>query len=157
VHTSIVSALSKLSSPIAPSTSSNNQEEEGDHERHTAQESQQDQQEQIEIDRVFLIGGSQLYNQSLQSTAATTCSKEQPLVTRILLTRITHPLFPECDVHFPAPPHFTSSSPNVGATPEPAWRLASNEEMDEWVGWEVPRGEVEEKGVRYRFEMWVRR
>jgi dihydrofolate reductase len=29
--------------------------------------------------------------------------------------------------------------------------------MDEWVGWEVPRGEVEEKGVRYRFEMWVRR
>lgn len=36
------------------------------------------------------------------------------------------------------------------------WRRASHEDLREWVGFEVPEGIQEEKGVQYEFQMWVR-
>ncbi|BEI83870.1 hypothetical protein CcaverHIS002_0404740 [Cutaneotrichosporon cavernicola] len=81
--------------------------------------------------RVFLIGGATLYNAALPSH-----------VDRVLLTRVLERL--PCDV-------FLSDF-----TALPGWRLTSHDELRQWVGWEVPEGEVEEKGIRYRYEMWVK-
>ncbi|MCJ1385732.1 dihydrofolate reductase [Xylographa soralifera] len=36
------------------------------------------------------------------------------------------------------------------------WVQRSKEELDEWVGEEVPGGRREEKGVEWEFEMWER-
>lgn len=84
-----------------------------------------------ETHRAFLIGGAQLYNQALPVH-----------VDRILLTRVLKQI--DCDTFLA---DFTSDS---------AWRQASHDELCEWVGWDVPEGEVEEKGIKYRYEMWVR-
>ncbi|GMK59385.1 hypothetical protein CspeluHIS016_0704000 [Cutaneotrichosporon spelunceum] len=81
--------------------------------------------------RVFLIGGATLYNAALPQH-----------VDRVLLTRVLERL--PCDV-------FLSDF-----TALPGWRQASHDELKEWVGWDVPEGEVEEKGIRYRYEMWVK-
>lgn len=99
--------------------------------------------------RTFLIGGSQLYNQSLSLNSS---SSNEPVIDRLLLTRILHPTFPECDVFFPSP---SDHSSNLDFKSRP-WKQSSLEELRQWVGWDVEGGEVEEKGVRYRFEMWVR-
>ncbi|TXT07131.1 hypothetical protein VHUM_03301 [Vanrija humicola] len=81
--------------------------------------------------RTFLIGGAQLYNQSLPQH-----------VDRVLLTRVLESL--PCDAFLD---DFTADK---------RWRRAPHAELREWVGWEVPEGDVEEKGIRYRFEMWVK-
>ncbi|WOO85512.1 Dihydrofolate reductase [Vanrija pseudolonga] len=81
--------------------------------------------------RTFLIGGAQLYNQSLPEH-----------VDRVLLTRVLESL--PCDAFLD---DFTTDK---------RWRRAPHAELREWVGWEVPEGDVEEKGIRYRFEMWVK-
>lgn len=81
--------------------------------------------------RAFLIGGAQLYDQALPRYC-----------DRVLLTRVLDKI--ECDAFLA---HFTSDK---------SWRQASHKDLCEWVGWEVPEGEVEEKGTKYRFEMWVR-
>jgi dihydrofolate reductase len=88
------------------------------------------------VNRAFLMGGAQLYNLALQANP--------PLVDRVLLTRVLSEF--ECDVFL----HDFSAQTE-------AWKLASHVELCEWVGWEVPGGDVEEKGVKYRYEMWVRR
>jgi dihydrofolate reductase len=87
--------------------------------------------------RIFLIGGSQIYTQSLAPSSS-------PLVDRILLTRILDPSFDECDVFFP----------DIAGSG--GWRRTPHGELVEWVGWDVPEGTVREKGVEYRYEMWVR-
>jgi dihydrofolate reductase len=96
--------------------------------------------------RTFLIGGSQLYSLALDppppSPSASTTSPTQHLVDRILLTRVLTPF--ACDTFFT----------DFAATGN--WRQASHGELQEWVGGEVQPGEVEEKGVKYRFEMWIR-
>lgn len=84
--------------------------------------------------RAFLIGGSQLYNLSLQSTP--------PLVNRVLLTRVLSDF--ECDTYL-----YDFSNDNDGQ-----WLKASHEELCKWIGFEVQE-DNEEKGVRYRYEMWV--
>lgn len=89
--------------------------------------------------RIFLIGGSQIYTQCLESSAS------PPLVDRILMTRVLEPAFDECDVFLP----------DFAATG--AWRRTEHEELVRWVGWDVPGGVVKEKGVEYRYEMWVRK
>jgi len=38
-----------------------------------------------------------------------------------------------------------------------AWRQASHDELVKWTGFEVPGGIQEENGVKYEFQMWVRR
>jgi dihydrofolate reductase len=92
--------------------------------------------ERDKVHRAFLIGGAQLYNLALQASP--------PLVDRVLLTRVTTDF--ECDTFL----HDFSTQTDL-------WRLASHEELSEWVGWPVAQGDIEEKGVRYRYEMWVRR
>ncbi|KAK8847543.1 hypothetical protein IAR55_005401 [Kwoniella newhampshirensis] len=90
--------------------------------------------------RTFLIGGSQLYTTSLTSSP--------PLVNRVLLTRIISDQFNDrCDAFLEDFTSHTSEGKKL-------WRKCSIEELREWVGWEVQE-ENEEKGVRYRFEMWV--
>lgn len=37
------------------------------------------------------------------------------------------------------------------------WDRAPHKELSAWVGFEVPEGVQEEKGVKYEFQMWVRR
>lgn len=88
------------------------------------------------IGRAFLIGGAQLYALAL---------KGEVEVERMLVTRIkTH--F-EGDAFFPA---------------FEGWTRASHEELEGWVGFEVPRGDQEEvdknsgREVVYEFQMWVR-
>jgi dihydrofolate reductase len=39
---------------------------------------------------------------------------------------------------------------------EAGWKRSGQEEMDEWVGEEVPRGVQSENGTEYEFEMWER-
>ena len=66
-----------------------------------------------------------------------------PLAKRILLTRVLKPDFPNCDVFLP---EFQGDE---------RWKQASHEELEEWIGGDVPRGEQEEKGVKYVFQMWT--
>jgi dihydrofolate reductase len=100
--------------------------------------------------RTFLIGGSQLYSLALDPPSPSSSSSITPdptsptqhLVDRILLTRVLTPF--ACDT-------FLTDFAATGN-----WRQANHDELQEWVGGEVQPGEVEEKGVKYRFEMWVR-
>lgn len=100
------------------------------------------------LDKAFLIGGAQLYSHALHTP------HPSYKVDRVLLTRLESPGF-ECDVFVPELADLMSEGCN-------GWRRASDEEMDEWVGFEVEKGTVVEmdrtgKGeVRYRFEMWCR-
>jgi len=97
-------------------------------------------QETVPIHRTFIIGGATIYEEALKSL-------DQPtLVDRILLTRILSPEFEECNVFFPK---FSSDSAE--------WQQSSSQELQEWLGFEVPSGVQKEKGVEYEFQMWVRR
>ncbi|WVW78280.1 hypothetical protein I302_100233 [Kwoniella bestiolae CBS 10118] len=89
--------------------------------------------------RTFLIGGSQLYTTCITSTP--------PMVDRILLTRILEPAY-ECDAFLE---DFTSHTSQDG---KEVWKKASHAELEGWLGFKVDE-ENEEKGTRYRFEMWV--
>lgn len=91
------------------------------------------------MSKIFLIGGAQLYSEALTATP--------PLVDRVLLTRLTNEV--ECDTFLD---DFTSRSTDGG---NKVWRKASHLELEEYVGFEVKEGDVEEKGFQYRFEMWV--
>lgn len=71
------------------------------------------------------------------------------MVDRVLLTRITNEV--ECDTFLD---DFTSRRTS-GSGDAKMWRLASHKELEEYVGFDVQEGEVEEKGFKYRFEMWV--
>jgi len=85
--------------------------------------------------RVFVIGGARLYAAAL------------PLAERVLLTRITQPSFEECDVFMPD---------FIGGAEGGEWSRAPHEALCAWVGFEVPRGVEEERGVKYEYEMWIR-
>jgi dihydrofolate reductase len=85
--------------------------------------------------RAFLIGGSQLYNLSLTS--------QPPLVDRVLLTRILADDV-ECDTFL------------YDFTKEDKWVKASHGDLCGWIGFEVDEVN-EEKGIRYRYEMWTLR
>jgi dihydrofolate reductase len=85
--------------------------------------------------RVFVIGGARLYATAL------------PLAGRVLLTRITEPSFEECDVFMPD---------FIGGAGGGEWSRAPHEALCAWVGFEVPSGVEEERGVKYEYEMWIR-
>ena len=89
----------------------------------------------VEANRVFVIGGARLYAAAL------------PLAERVLLTRITEPSFEECDVFMPD---------FIGGAGGREWSRASHEALCAWVGFEVPGGVEEERGVKYEYEMWIR-
>lgn len=106
------------------------------------------------IHHSFIIGGATLYNESLALPPDPTTAA---FVDRVLLTRILEPAFGDCDVFMP---DFLTSQDESGAraAEEGAqWDRAPHEELSEWVGFEVPKGVQEEKGVKYEFQMWVRR
>jgi dihydrofolate reductase len=94
--------------------------------------------------KTFLIGGAQLYNLSLTSSP--------PLINRMLLTRVESADGSDiaCDTFLE---DFTTHTDEYG---KETWALASHKELEEYVGFEVQEGDIEEKGFRYRFEMWVR-
>lgn len=106
------------------------------------------------LNRTFLIGGAQLYNQSLSPSPSTSSSSQLPyLVNRVLLTRLLTE-YEGCDT-FLHP--FTEDS---------EWKRASHDELKDWAGWDVPEGvqkekdrmvKDEEKIVEYEFQMWVKR
>ncbi|KAK0208231.1 dihydrofolate reductase-like domain-containing protein [Desarmillaria ectypa] len=95
--------------------------------------------------RAFIIGGASLYSECLRLSP----SSIVPFVDRILLTRIISPSFDECDVFMP---NFLAET-NEGVL---VWKKATHDALKEWIGFEVPEGEQEEKGIRYEFQMWVR-
>jgi dihydrofolate reductase len=87
-----------------------------------------------EVKRAFIIGGAQIYEAALERKEA----------RRILLTRVLSDF--ECDTYFPV------QLDETGKTEE--WERKSKEELDKWVGEQVPEGVQEENGTRYVFEMW---
>lgn len=96
------------------------------------------------IDRVFIIGGATLYKETLELP-----SSSPSIVNRILLTRIISPAFDECDVFLP---DFGRTGDGSGRE----WSRSSHAELQAWVGFDVPEGVQEEKGVQYEFQMWTR-
>ena len=96
------------------------------------------------VDRIFVIGGATLYKETLELPPSTPA-----FVDRILLTRIISPSFEECDVFLP---DFRRNGEEV-VNP---WSRSSHAELQAWVGFDVPEGVQEEKGVRYEFQMWTR-
>jgi dihydrofolate reductase len=76
----------------------------------------------------------------------------EPVVNRVLLTRIVCPDFDDCDVFMP---NFLSEALEIDRVSF-EWRRASHEELQNWVGFDVATGIQEEKGVQYEFQMWVR-
>ena len=90
------------------------------------------------VGRVFVIGGAQVYGAALGLGE---------VARRVLLTRVRSPGF-ECDTFFPV--ELAEGEGSAG------WRRSGQEEMDRWVGEEVPRGVQREAGTEYEFEMWER-
>lgn len=100
----------------------------------------------IQIARVFIIGGAQLYNACLAL----------PQTDRILLTRVRSEF--DCDVFFPVdlPDQQHPESGEGGS----GWKRVATDEWAAWTG-EGDAGKVgaveSEKGVEFEFGMWVRR
>lgn len=88
-----------------------------------------------EIDRVFIIGGGQIYKASLELKEA----------RRILLTRILEDF--ECDTYFPV--ELKEDGTGKG------WRRTDTQALREWTGeGDNVEGVKEENGIKYIFEMW---
>lgn len=104
------------------------------------------QAEAQSLHRGFIIGGATLYTEALTLPVSST----EPYVDRVLLTRILTPEFAECDVFMP---DFLAEQRADG---ERIWSRSTHRDLQEWVGFDVPEGELEEKGVKYEFQMWVR-
>ena len=98
------------------------------------------------IHRWFVIGGASFYAEALALPPLAAGA----FVDRVLLTRILSPAF-DCDVFMPD--FLEGGSGGVGGR----WERASDEELSAWVGFDVPMGVQEERGVRYEFQMWTRR
>ncbi|KAK4055020.1 hypothetical protein OIO90_003361 [Microbotryomycetes sp. JL221] len=97
------------------------------------------------LHKTFLIGGAQLYNQVLSRPDSSEYSLE-----RILLTRVKTD-FEGCDAFLDDFERDTQ------------WQRSSHTELEQWVGFEVPKGDQVEKDriggteVTYEFQMWTRR
>lgn len=81
------------------------------------------------IDKIFIIGGAEIYAASLELKEA----------KRILLTRVEGEF--ECDAF-------------LKVDLENKWNRCEQDELNAWTGEEVPAGEQEENGTKYRFEMY---
>jgi dihydrofolate reductase len=95
--------------------------------------------------KVFVIGGAQIYG------AAVRLAEAQPtlaVVKRILLTRVMSDF--ECDAFFDLK---LSEGEEESAK---QWRRCAKQELDDWVGEDVPEGLQEENGTSYEFQMWER-
>ena len=94
---------------------------------------------QYTIEKIFIIGGGQIYKAALRLTG----------VKRILFTRILDDF--KCDTFFP----LNLRDDGQG---EQGWSRMEKEDLDRWVGENIPVGEQleGERGTRYIFEMWER-
>lgn len=102
----------------------------------------QQQQQQQKVGKVFVIGGGQIYGAALK------LPKE--VSRRILLTRVLSPEF-RCDTFFPL-----ELKEEGEASGSKEWVRKSKEELDQFVGEEVPEGLQVESGTEYEFQMWER-
>lgn len=82
--------------------------------------------------RVFVIGGAQMYNLAIQHAKC----------THILLTRVRSKV--DCDTYFPAI--------NDGH-----YRLASHQELEDYVQQPVPEGVQRHKELEYEFTLYIRK
>ncbi|UZJ54720.1 hypothetical protein CBS101457_004040 [Exobasidium rhododendri] len=118
------------------------------------------QQSYPHLSRTYLIGGAQLYTQAMEATP------KNAILDRLLITRIQDPSFDECDVFLP---EFRSSSQieedekgenegkaSTSQKTDSTWQRCSEANLDSFMGEEVEKGTIEEKGVRYRLQMWER-
>jgi len=85
------------------------------------------------VGRLFVIGGAEIYKTALGMKEA----------KRILLTRVLSEF--ECDTFFPL---------KLGDDADGEWKKRTKEELDKWVGENVPEGVQDENGVQYVFEMY---
>ncbi|QPC64836.1 hypothetical protein HYE67_007067 [Fusarium culmorum] len=83
-----------------------------------------------DINRVFVIGGAQIYDAALKL----------PEARRILLTSIERDF--DCDTFFPVD------------LKGGKWERKSREELQEWTGEEIEEDGQEEAGTKYEFQMW---
>jgi dihydrofolate reductase len=88
-----------------------------------------------DIGKVFVIGGAEIYKAAL----------EDMHTKRILLTRVLTDF--DCDTFFPV---------GLSDDGKGEWKKRSKQDLDRWVGEEVPGGVQEENGVEYVFEMYER-
>jgi dihydrofolate reductase len=88
--------------------------------------------------RVFVIGGAQLYNEALPRAET----------KRILLTRVLDDF--ECDTFFPV----NLGEDGEGQGKGGQWKRRTKAELDAWGGETVVEGVQEENGTKYVFEMW---
>jgi dihydrofolate reductase len=86
----------------------------------------------LEHGRVFVIGGAQMYNLAINNKD---CS-------HIVLTRVKSKV--NCDTFFPT-------------IEESQYRLASHQELEEYVESAVPEGIQKHKELEYEFTLFVRR
>ncbi|MCJ1438627.1 dihydrofolate reductase [Xylographa pallens] len=96
-------------------------------------------EERLQLGRVFVIGGAEIYAAAL---GLANCR-------RVLLTRVWTEF--ECDTFFPVR---LGGAGDWGGGDGRGWVQRSKEELDRWVGEDVPEGRREEKGVEWEFEMW---
>jgi dihydrofolate reductase len=89
--------------------------------------------------KIFLIGGAWLFEEALT----------RDLVDRIIITRILDPAYDDCDAFLPDFHSIRELDPAL-------WRRASHAELCGHVGFQVEPGVVEEDGVRYEHEMWIK-
>lgn len=109
------------------------------------------------LGRAFVIGGAQIYGAALGLPTAATAA-----AVRVLLTRVRGEF--ACDAFFPlrleekeGEEEGEKSGGGRGTcAAKKGWRRCSQEEMDAWVGEQVPRGVQREAGTEYEFEMWER-
>jgi len=89
--------------------------------------------EEVAVGRVFVIGGSRVYEEALR----------RPEAKRVLLTRVFGEW--ECDTFFP-----------VDLDAEKGWKRKGLQEFREWVGEDVPEGTVKEGDAEFEFRMYER-
>lgn len=130
-------------------------------------------QQQQQAGRVFLIGGSQLYAQAMKELAAhSSSSSSLAKLDCLLITRIVSPHF-DCDVFLPefrtrqqvqddgelAQEAASSTAEQSRPLDVAQWEKRPSSELRDWLGDSdiegVGAGVVEEKGVRYEFQMWT--
>ncbi|CAO3626991.1 unnamed protein product [Cunninghamella blakesleeana] len=82
--------------------------------------------------RVFIIGGAHMYHLAMQN----------PNCTHILFTKITSDI--KCDTYFP----------NIN---DDEFRLASHQELEDYVGQSVPEGIQSHKDIDFEFLLYIRK
>lgn len=87
-----------------------------------------------ELGRVFVIGGGEVYKEAM----------EMPSCNRILFTEVKAEV--ETDVDFP-----------VDFRRDQAWIRKTHEELEQFVGGDVHKGDIVEGDLSYEFQLWEKK